>query len=261
MFVSLFAVVLFLALPQVWAQDTPTPIPCEVEDIAGCVSYSADLPLSPEPTLGGSDTFMTAVNTVNVRSCASTACDVLLSERHGRLLQLLGEVDGQSVSGSVLWYHVRTLGEFAGSSKAEQYEGYVHSSVVELLVPPTATSRPTALPRSTSTPRPVQTGNTTICTVSEYSQAGDWASVVGLFLSQIEYKADELHADRVVLATLDYPPCLSYARDLLLSFYDELYEGLTATTIAEGTRHIDRSTEIGNLLNQEMQRLTRAINQ
>jgi hypothetical protein len=59
---------------------------------------------------------------VNVRSCASSTCNQL-----GRLLknatfEITGTMDGESVSGSVLWYQIDYQGQV----------GYVHSSLVAI---------------------------------------------------------------------------------------------------------------------------------
>ncbi len=70
-------------------------------------------------------------STINVRSCERTTCDRVATLTYGATVTVIGQVEGEAVSGSTAWIQVRLpSGEAA----------YIHSSLLDNVAP--ATPRP-----------------------------------------------------------------------------------------------------------------------
>ena len=79
-------------------------------------------------------TYYVAGNSINVRSCERTTCNRVATLIYGSPVSVLAEVDGETVSGSPIWYRVRLdSGDIA----------YIHSTLLTDRRP--ATPRPASL--------------------------------------------------------------------------------------------------------------------
>ena len=144
----------------------------EADALAAVLSDCGASIASP-PGGSGSNHAVTYPGRVNVRSCASTACDIVAKFPAGRLLVVQEMVNGAPVNGDARWLKVQHGGEIV----------YVHASLAAPLAEITATVRPAATARPTTTARINIRGSTTayysLGGVNVRSCASTACSVVG----------------------------------------------------------------------------------
>lgn len=134
---------------------TDTPPPSETPQASATPLPPSPTRILPTPTIDWrilpTTTYYVTSQMANVRACASTNCQPVSQVPFRAALATIEVVSGESLQGNSLWMHLN-LGES---------DGYIHSSVVSLELPPlpTVTPLPSPTPNYGSANYPAPAGS------------------------------------------------------------------------------------------------------
>ncbi len=133
------------ALAAVMAQDAGEPMtPVPTFGIEGTPTPTASRTPLPTATPPPATSFTRYIvgGLVNSRSCPDIDCDLVDVLRHGQVVSVTGEVEGQNLQGNRVWLRLDLEGR----------EAYTHSSLTSGREPPPLPPPPTVAPPSTVAP-------------------------------------------------------------------------------------------------------------
>ncbi len=115
------------ASPSATITDTQTPALTTAAPTLTPTATSTDgvQAISPQ-------TYFVTVGSANMRACPRRDCSIVAPLMRGNPVTVVGYTVGDTVSGSNIWFSVHLL----------NYQGYVHSSLLALTMPATATFTP-----------------------------------------------------------------------------------------------------------------------